>query len=154
MPIDPAIEAPTRDILGAMLRDDVDTVEERVTALDKVGRFNDSLALVTRIAGAAALDMTNGERPADQWFTDVSRQLAELDDGANSLTASEADSFLRRIVFDGERLDAVLPVEDAIRVPYVVTATLLASSGPEGRQWWEWLDFLESALETAHGPTG
>lgn len=149
MPIDPAVEEPTRAILSALLRGDVDAVEAQVTELDKAGRFTESLALVTRVAGAAVIDMTGGERPTNEWFDEVSRKLAELDDGSNSLTSDEAAAFLRRVVFGGERLDAVLAVEDTIRVPYVVTATLLASSGPEGKQWWEWLDFLEAALEAA-----
>lgn len=152
MPIDPAVEAPTREVIGHVIRDEIDDVEAKLGKLADTDLLNASLALSAEISGTVVLDICDGQRPSSDDLDEIARSLAEWDE-RNGLTAQEAQTYLKRVVFGGERLDAVLSTEDALRVPYVVCALLVASSAKteEGQQWPDYLDAVEAALEQREG---
>lgn len=155
MKIDPAVEEPTRKILDRVLHDDLDVVESTVAGLVEAGRVDESLALACRIAGTVVVDINGGAEVTHERLDELARELVEIDAGRNGLGTDEVSTFLKRVVFGGERLDIVLSVDDAVRVPYAVAATLVGSGAnvEDDQQWPDYLDEIEAAIEAAPDPS-
>jgi hypothetical protein len=58
-----------------------------------------------------------------------------------------------RRIFSGDLISPSLPAGEAVTLPFIVAANLLASSSEatDGNRWFDYLDEVESRLETYDG---
>jgi hypothetical protein len=148
MRIDPKIEKPTREMLGCAIRGEL---EDLATTIQAAGNeiYAGSLALCITAAGYIAIDVTGMRWPDDANLRKIARNAA----GAETrLELREPDiyAYLSRAVLGSERLEDVFPsVESAYALPILITANMLFTFRPQGQKWWEYLDAIWAATETA-----
>ena len=97
---------------------------------------------------ALAIDVS-GRWPNDADIREVARSAV---DPTTNFELSEPDvyDYLSRAALGAERLDDVfssLPAAGSL--PLLIAARLLVSFRPRGKDWWEYLDQIEAAFETA-----
>lgn len=149
MEIDPAVEAPARKLFGFAIRAELDQFERTLTEVDPT-LLGEAVQLATVIAGAVVLEVTGGTQPSD---ADL-RKLAETAAKAEKryeIAESDVHTYLSRCVFGGENLDELFPPGGALVLPFIITGNLLGSYThlDQGQDWWEYLDALENAVESA-----
>jgi hypothetical protein len=90
---------------------------------------------------------------SERWPTDAdlhelakraARSATELD-----ITEQEIYDYLSRIAFGSEKLDDVFPEEAIVPIPLYAAANLLLTFSPGEKHWWEYLDQIWDAAETA-----
>lgn len=146
MPFDPRIEQPARTMLNHAMRLELTELAEVIRA-----EGNDVLAsciqLCAMTAGYIAIEV------CERWPSDADlRGIAvrsskaasglELDDG-------EIYTYLSRVVLGMGNVDAVFPMQQAGMLPLLITANLLETFRPREMQWWEYLNLILNATETA-----
>jgi hypothetical protein len=148
MPIDPKIEEPTRDLLGHVIRGEF---KENADVIESIGpqRLLQCISLCLRVSGYIVIDICRQARPT---YGDLHR-IAEIMSGVDldfDLAESDVYDYLARGVLAFEPLIEVFPdKEKAGTIPFLVTAALLVSYRTDGKHWWEYLNAIETALETA-----
>jgi hypothetical protein len=147
MGIDPKIEKPTRTMLGHAIRGELEELASQIHAVgDDV--YRQALALCLATAAYIAVDVS-GRWPTDADIREVARSAMEP---TTDFQLSEADvyDYLSRSALGTERLDDVFSsLATAGSLPLLIAARLLVSFRPRGKDWWEYLDQVEAALETA-----
>jgi hypothetical protein len=146
MVIDPKIEQPTRKMLGHAIRGELADLaalarEEGTETLMR------AIPLCLFASGYIAIDV------ADHWPTDADlRKIARnASQSATELDISEQEiyEYLSRVALGPEKLDDVLSVEALATIPLYATANLLLTFAPSEMHWWEYLDQIWDAAETA-----
>jgi hypothetical protein len=148
MPIDPKVEESARDLLGHAIRGEFD---ESANVIEAVGeqRFLEAGSLCLRIAGYIAIDVCAWQWPTDADLREIAQRMAGMD-AEFELDESDVYDYLTRAALGFEPLLEVFPdKEKAATVPFFATATLLVAYRPDDQHWWEYLDEIEQALETA-----
>ena len=149
MRIDPEVERPTRDLLGHAIRAEW---EEFAVVVQEVGeiRLIECLGLCLRVAGYIAIDICGQAWPTRADLREIAQRMAavELD---FDIAESDIYDCLDRSALGFESLSDVFPdsKEKVGTVPVLVAATLLVSYRPDGRDWWDYLEQIEQALEIA-----
>jgi hypothetical protein len=147
MEIDRKVEQATRAMLGHAMRHDLDDLAAlmRTVGNEAVVR---SIPLCVFASAYIAIDS------CERWPTDADiREIAKL---ASSQSATELDiseqeiyEYLSRVALGSEKLDDVFSDEGLVTVPLYVTANLLLGFRPREKHWWEYLDQIWDAAETA-----
>lgn len=150
MRIDPAVEGPTRDLLGHALRVEADDFQRVLSQVVDAGKLDDVLTLIARVAGLVVVDLCDGGAPTADDLQEIADTTAEIDEDYG-LTSEDAHGFLSRVVFGGERLDSVFTPDNAARLPFVVASNLVGSTADvdNGQQWWDYLEDIEKRLEAS-----
>jgi hypothetical protein len=147
MPIDPKIEQPTRTMLGHAMRHELEELaaliaaEGNETVLGVIG-------LCVLASGYIAIDISAMRWPSEP----VLRKIAHnASDAATELDLDESDiyEYLSRVALGPEKLDDVFAMPKAGMLPLLITANLLATFRPRDKHWWEYLDQIWGAAETA-----
>jgi hypothetical protein len=90
---------------------------------------------------------------SDRWPTDADlREIAKnASQSATELDIAEQEiyEYLARVALGPEKLDDVFSVEGFATVPLFATANLLLTFAPREKHWWEYLDQIWDAAETA-----
>jgi hypothetical protein len=148
MRIDPKIEKPTREMMGYAIRGEIQDLATTIQAAgDEV--YAGSLALCITAAGYIAVDVTGMRWPDDANLRKIAHNVATAE---TQLELREADihAYLSRSVLGSERLEDVFPlVESAYSLPILITASMLFTFRPQSQKWWEYLDAIWAATETA-----
>jgi hypothetical protein len=145
--VDPKIEDQARTMLGHLIRQEFDELENEMRRSSEE-TFRRALALYIAVAGYIAVDV------AERWPTDadvgeIARHTAASARGFD-LSQDEVAAFLSRVALGAERMVDVFPsARDAVMLPLQVTGTLLLAFLPGGKHWWEYLDVIENALDAA-----
>jgi hypothetical protein len=147
MQIDPKIEKPTRTMLGHVIRGELDDLEMFIYAVGEE-TYRGALALCVLASGYIALDVS--ERwPNEADLREIARHTASSTKGF-TLDEAQVYEYLSRTTLGGERLDEVFAsAEDASAIPLMSTGTMLLAFCPREKQWWEYLDTIWTATETA-----
>lgn len=154
MRIDPRVEEPTRDLFGHALRAEFKDFEA------VLGRFpdDDSLRQALGLAGAicayVVVDDYESSEPADDDLRDAADTVSDIED-RYEIDPDKVYAYLRRCVFGGEPVTAVLSTDDAARLPFIIGANLVGSTTDTdaGQKWSDRLDEVEAALEAAPEPS-
>ncbi len=149
MPIDSKIEEPTRELLGHVIRGEF---QEFADLVDAIGpeRFLQCTSLCLRVSGYIAIDVSGHQWPPDDKLRRIAEVMAAMEDKEYELSKPDAYDYLARAALGFEPLIEVFPdKEKAGTLPFLVTATLLVAYRTDGKHWWEYLDAIEIALETA-----
>lgn len=151
MRIDPTTERWTRDLLGHAIRGELDEMSKLICAIGDE-QYGECSALCISIAAYIGIDARRMQWPGDDDLREMARRAAETTDDYE-LSASQVFDFLARVVFGSDKLDQVFPdMTLAATLPVLATASILASFRPpalRGQSWWDYLDLIEGALETA-----
>lgn len=146
MPFDPRIEQPARTMLNHAMR-------RELTELSEVIRVegNEVLAGVIQLCVAAAgyMAIEICERwPGDADLQQIAVHASKAATGLE-LNENEIYTYLSRVVLGMERIDDIFPAPLAGTLPLLVTANLLETFRPREMQWWEYLNQILNAVETA-----
>ena len=145
MGIDPKIEQPLRKMLGHAMRHELDDLAAMVQAEANDVRASIPLCLIA--SAYIAIDVS------DRWPTDADlREIAKnAAESATQLDITEQEiyEYLRRVALGSEKLDDVFSVAGLATVPLYATANLLLTFRPKDKHWWEYLDQIWDAVETA-----
>lgn len=148
MVIDPEVEESTRTLIGHAIRGELEEFTDSLKGLNPE-RVIGCLTLCLRVSAYVVIDICGHAWPTDADLREIAQRMAVVDLDFN-LEEPDAYAFLRRAALGFEPLSEVFPAKDrAIVVPFLTSAALLASYRTEGRQWWEYLDVIEHALEQA-----
>jgi hypothetical protein len=146
MGIDPRIEQPTRKMLGHAMRHELDGLAEVIRA-----EGNDvligSLPLCLLASAYIAVDVSD-RWPTDADLREIAKHAAESVTQLD-ITKEEIYEYLSRVALGPEKLDDVFSVEGIATVPLFATANLLLTFSPRDKDWWEYLDQIWDAIETA-----
>ena len=146
MGIDPKIEQSTRKMLGHAIRHELDDLAGLIQ-LQGNDALLGSIPLCLFASAYVAVDVS------DRWPTDADlREIAER--AAQSatrldITGQEIYEYLSRVALGPEKLDDVFSQAGIATVPLFATANLLLSFCPHEKDWWEYLDQIWAAAETA-----
>ena len=146
MGIDRKIEQATRTMLGHAIRHELDDL---AAVMRTVGNetFVGSIPLCLFASAYIAVDV------CERWPTDADvREIAK--DAAESVTRldiseQEIYEYLSRVALGSEKLDDVFSAEGIATVPLYATANLLLTFCPREKDWWEYLDQIWDAADTA-----
>jgi hypothetical protein len=146
MGIDPKIEQPTRAMLGHAMRHELEDLATLVSqAGDEV--VAGAIGLCVFASGYVAIDV------CERWPTqaDLQEIAKSASKSATKLDLDESDiyAYLSRAVLGSEKLDDVFAMPKAGMLPILITANLLATFRPREKHWWEYLDQIWEAAETA-----
>jgi hypothetical protein len=148
MGIEPKVEAPARDLLGHVIRgewDDFGGVAEDIGEQ----RLLECLSLCLRIAGYIAIDISGHAWPTEADVRDIATRAAAADLGFD-LTEADAHAYLACAALGFEPLAEVFPDRQKLASATIfTTAALLVSYRRHGTDWWDYLNTIETALETA-----
>jgi hypothetical protein len=146
MKIDSRIESLVREALTAVVKRDPKRLQTAIAV------FPDEHALTAgyRLAAAIALYILHdqyGRQPTPAEIRAVADKLVELE-GWTDIRAEEVVRYLTTL-YDGTRVDEVLPLERAFLVSYVLAGDLLSTCRHTTEDWWDYLDRAEAALEAS-----
>ena len=146
MGIDRKVEQATRTMLGHAIRHELDDLAALMRA-DGNESLLRSLPLCLLASAYIAIDV------CERWPTDAdNRELAK--NAAESVTRldiseQEIYEYLSRVALGSEKLDDVFSDEGVVPIPLYATANLLLTFCPRDKEWWEYLDQIWDAAETA-----
>jgi hypothetical protein len=146
MGIDPKIEQPTRAMLGHAMRHEL---EDLASLVGEAGddAVAGAIGLCVFASGYIAIDVC--ERwPTQADLQEIAKSAAK---SATKLDLDESEiyEYLSRVALGQEKLDDVFAMPKAGMLPLLITANLLATFRPREKHWWEYLDQIWDAAETA-----
>jgi hypothetical protein len=146
MRIDPQVEASTRKMLGHAVRHELD--ELAATILD-VGNevFFGSIPLCLVASSYIAIDV-NRQWPTDADLREIAKVVSESADRLD-ISKQRIYEYLSRVAFGSEKVEEVFSAEGIVTIPLYATASLLVTFCPSGKHWWEYLDQIWDATESA-----
>ena len=157
MVIEPEVEKPTRTMLSHVITGKLEEVGKVFEAVDSQERQLECIGLCVAVAGYIAIDVCGNQWPTDASLQTIAKDTAETAWGSETrrpleLTSTEIYNYLKRSALRFEPLDRVFsPDSDALALPVLITACLLLTFCPTEKEWWEYLDVIEDAIETASG---
>ena len=104
------------------------------------------------VTGYVAIDACERRWPNDASVRNIAEHVANTgrivkDIGLNT---QQVYDFISRVALHFESPEDVFPVADeAVRLPFIVTAHTLGTYRPREMEWWEFLDVIEDAIERA-----
>jgi hypothetical protein len=145
--IDPKVEEPTRDMLGHAIRGELQPL---ASLIQSVGgeRYRQGLGLCLTAAAYVAVDVS-GRWPTDADVQEVARLVSER---GTEVKLDQADvyDYLSGAALGFQPLPEVFGDDmAAVTLPLLITGSLLFMFRPKGQKWWDYLDQIWSAYETA-----
>jgi len=147
MGIDRKVEQAARTMLGHAMRHELDALADTIQSVGNE-TFLSTIPLYLLASAYVAIDVSGMRWPNDV----VLRKIADnASKSATGLVVSDEEIFqyLSRVALGSETLDDVFSVEGIAMVPLYATANLLLTFCPPEKDWWEYLDQIWDAAETA-----
>jgi hypothetical protein len=146
MGIDPKTEQATRKLLGHAIRHELDELAATAQSQGAEALIG-SLPLCLLASAYIAIDVSD-RWPAEADLREIAKSAAgsvtQLD-----ITEQEIYAYLSRVALGPEKLDDVFSVEGLTTIPLFATANLLLTFCPREKEWWQYLDQIWAAAETA-----
>lgn len=146
MSVDPKVEAPTRKMLGHVLRGEL---SEFAALVEGIGSqmYESAVALCIMASGYIAVD-TSGRWPVDVDVKALAKRAATT--RGSQVTEAEISTYLSRVVLAGESpLSVFEDQKKAAVIPVFATADLLVSFSGNYADQWEYLDEIWNAVDAA-----
>jgi hypothetical protein len=143
--VDPKVEKPTRTMIGNVIREEFDDLE---TEMRRIGNdmFERALVLCIFVSGYVAVEVPEGW-PTDADLREIARHTS-VSAGGFELSQDDVFAFLSRVALGNESMAKVFPSpEVGVMLPLQVASTLLLAFRPRDKDWWEYLDVIEYALD-------
>jgi hypothetical protein len=145
--IDPKVEAPTRDMLGHAIRGEL---AELSALIQSVGgeRYKQALGLCLTAAAYVAVDVS-GRWPSEADVHEIARVVVEHESEVQ-LDQTDVYNYLSGAALGFQPLPEALGDDmAAATLPLLITGSMLFTFKPKGQEWWDYLDRIWSAYETA-----
>jgi hypothetical protein len=145
--IDPTVEEPTRDMLGHAIRGERSDLAALIRSAGNE-RYRQVLGLCLTAAAYVAVDVS-GRWPTDADTREIARVVAER---GTEIKLDQADvyDYLSGAALGFRPLPEALGDDTAAAaLPVLITGSLLFTFRPAGQKWWDYLDQILSAYETA-----
>jgi hypothetical protein len=133
-------------MFGHAVRHELDDLDILIGSVD-AAVLDAAIPLCILASGYIVIDVCK-RWPIEADLRDIANRAAK---SATHLPATEDEiyAYLSRIVFGFGRLDDVFQTEKTGRVPLYATANLLSKFSPGEKHWFEYLDQVWDAVETA-----
>jgi hypothetical protein len=133
-------------MLGHSIRHELDELADVIRRVGN-GMFAACVPLWVFASAYIAIDVS-GRWPTDADLREIATRAAKA---VTHLDISEQEiyEYLSRVALGSQRLDEVFSAEGVGTIPLFATANLLLKFGPEEKEWWEYLDAIWDAAETA-----
>ncbi|GAA5192456.1 hypothetical protein GCM10023322_52080 [Rugosimonospora acidiphila] len=150
MRIDARIEPLVREVLDASVKKDLNRLEAGLAAVGDGPDAALAIQLALAICVYVLLELHDGNRPTGAQIDSLAQEIAR-DEGWAQVRGGDVVALLTNL-FSGPQLDKGMPVEEAITLPFIVAANLLASSSEpaDGNRWFDYLDEIEEKLEATN----
>jgi hypothetical protein len=145
--IDRKVEEPTRDMLGHAIRGEM---QDLAALIQSVGdeRYRQVLGLCLVAAAYAAVDVS-GRWPTDADLREIARVVVEHETEVQ-LDQADVYDYLSGAALGFKPLPEALGDEvSAATLPVFITGSMLFTFKPKGQEWWDYLDQIWGAYETA-----
>jgi hypothetical protein len=152
MRIYPDVEGPLRTAFGHVLRGELEDVPPVIASLQRDKNLAESLIWCAAISGYVAIQACGNAWPADIAIHKVAESVEGTTRAVGRFTLNAADvyAYLSRSVLGSEPVNQVFPSgEDAVNLPILITPSMLITFCPAELEWWQYLDKIEQATETA-----
>jgi hypothetical protein len=146
MRIDPRVEAATRKMLGHAVRHELDELAAMILDVGNEVFFG-SIPLCLLASSYIAIDV-NGQWPADADLRQIAKTVWDSADRLD-ISRQRIYEFLSRVAFGPEKVEDVFSTEGIVTIPVYATAGLLVTFCPIEKHWWEYLDQIWDAVESA-----
>jgi len=149
--INSKVEKALREAMSHVARAEADQIESSLAVLDDTERAM-ALGIALIITCYVAVDACGAKWPNDVTVREIAEHLAGTGTTAKRLRldAGEIYAYLSRAVFGPERVEDVIIDESAFtRLPIIVAERALVVYSPKDMGVWDYLDRIESAIETA-----
>jgi hypothetical protein len=145
--VDARVEPLVREGLAAAISQDGDRFAEAVKDIADRGDefFQEAVALTLAICAGTLITLHNGQRPGDEQLVYLARTVTGDEEWAG-LEEPKTLTFLTALA-DRQAVDEKMSVTDMTTLGFVVGGWLLAGFLPEGKEWEELLDEVETWLE-------
>jgi hypothetical protein len=152
MKIDARVEPLVREVLDAAVKKDIGRLEVGLSAITGADDQGYAVQLALAICLYVLLDVHDGQAPTGGQVDALAEEIARDESWAH-VSKTDVAAVISR-VFSGALIAASLPPEEAVTLPFVIAANLLASSSEavDGNRWFDYLDEVEQRLESAPGP--
>ena len=149
MRIDPKVENPTRTMLAHAVQRELDELSGVIREIGDKQRFSECLELCVIISGYVAVDVLGPDWPTEAGLRRMAQKAAKAEDDYR-LDETQIYDYLRKSAIGFQNLDHVFSSgEEMASWPIVITASLLLTFCPRGKEIWAYLDEIEEALEMA-----
>lgn len=146
MKISSRVEPLTRNAIHAAVQQDLSKLETALQALPDDQAARETVELALAVTQLAMWEIHQG-RPSDEETLAVAAEIARAEAWARA-TEEQVSAFLLRLV-NGEPFAGTVPTENVVVLAIVSAANLLSSCRRDDEEWWNHLDRLEAALESA-----
>jgi hypothetical protein len=149
--INAKVEKALREALDSVPHVEDVQITTPLAVLDERER-TEALGLAMMITSYVAIDVSGAQWPNQASARQIAQDLATTGSTAKrlQLDAEEVYSYLWRVVLGRERMQDVIPHEPQFTcLPVIVAQRALAVYHPKGMVMWEYLDRIESAIESA-----
>ena len=147
MAIDRKVEQATRTMLGHAMRHELDALADTIQSLGNE-TFLATIPLCLVASGYVAIDVSGMRWPGEAVLHKIADNASKSATGLD-ISDEEIFQYLSRVALGSEKLDDVFSVEGIATVPLYATADLLLTFCPPDKDWWEYLDQIWDAAETA-----
>lgn len=135
-------------MLGHAVRHELDELAAMILDLGNEVFFG-SIPLCLVASSYVAIDV-NGGWPADTDLREIARTVCASKDRLD-ISRQRMYEYLSRVVFGPEKVEDVFCAEGIVTIPIHATAGLLVTYCPSEKRWWEYLDQIWDATESADG---
>jgi hypothetical protein len=146
MGIDPKTEQQTRKMLGHAIRRELDDLAALVRA-EGSGALIASIPLCLLVSAYIVIDVA-GRWPTDADTREIARHSSESATELD-ITGQETYEYLSRVALGAEKPGDVFSDQGVATIPLYATANLLLTFSPGDKHWWQYLDQIWDAAETA-----
>jgi hypothetical protein len=147
MGIDRKVEQATRAMLGHAIRHEPDALADAIQSAGNETVLG-MIPLCLLASAYVAIDASGMRWPNEVVLRKIadnaSKSATRLD-----ITDEEIFQYLSRVALGPEKLDDVFSIEGLATIPLYATANLLLTFCPLDKEWWEYLDQIWDAAETA-----
>jgi hypothetical protein len=147
--IDPKVEEPTRDMLGHAIRGELPDLASLILSVGGE-QYLYVLELCLTVAAYVAVDVS-GRWPTDADVREIAGLVAARE---TEVRLSQADvyDYLSAAALGFQPLPEALGDDaPAATLPLLITGSMLFTFRPRDQKWWQYLDQILSAYETAQG---
>lgn len=148
MRIDPRVEAPAREMLDHAMKGSLDEIPKVIEGLDPQ-QYQQAIGLCALISGYAAIDICGSQWPIEADLRKIAENVAKRTTRF-TLDATQLYEYLSRSALRFEPLERVFGnFQDAANWPILMTASLIVTYCPPGKNVWQYLDEIETGIEAA-----
>ena len=134
-------------MLGHAIRRELDALADTIQSVGNETLLS-AIPLCLLASGYVAIDVSGMRWPNDVVLRKIADNASKAATGLD-ISDEEIFQYLSRVALGQEKLDDLFSAEGIVTVPLYATANLLLTFCPRDKEWWEYLDQIWDAAESA-----